>query len=98
MNYDLICKLPNDLLHEMLDYHPLFYKYERQYYKMFIANNRIFNAILLSPNEYKELEKYNSNLTDILVRNCTITKVIIVKLVPKFKHNYHPLGGLEYTK
>ena len=96
MNYDLICKLPTELLHEMLDYNPLFHKYKREYYKMFISNNQIYNSIILSPNEYKEVEKYNSNSTDVLVENGTITKAIIFQLVSNFNPIHDGMGGLGY--
>jgi hypothetical protein len=94
MNYDLICKLPNELIYKILDYHPLFYKYKRQYYKLFIYNNQIYNSIPLTLTEYKVLEK---DITDILIENGIITKAVIFKLVSNFNtHGSNGLSGLDY--
>ena len=97
MNSNLIFKLPNELLYNILDYHPLFYKYKRQYYNLFIHDNQIYKSIPLTLPEYKVLEKDNSDLTDILIENSTIIKAVIFKLVSNFNiRRVDGFGGLEY--
>jgi len=89
---NLITKLPDDLLYKTINYHPLFFRYRREYNKLFIFNSNIHNSICITNEEYNILIKHKYNYINTLIKNDSITKNIIFEL----RLHYNPLNDNHF--
>ena len=92
LNMNLITKLPDDLLYKTINYHPLFFRYRREYNKLFIFNSNIHNSICITNEEYNILIKHKYNYINTLIKNDSITKNIIFEL----RLHYNPLNDNHF--
>lgn len=71
-------KISNHLLNRILEYHPLFYKYKKEYYEILVYNTKILREIKLTPVEYEKIKIKNDYNQQIITGKGKLGYLLII--------------------
>jgi hypothetical protein len=87
---NIIFTLPEDLIYDILDYHPLFFSYKREFIKSLIINDMYHEETLVNKKTYKNLLlKYPHNYSKLFIHKFTISYDIIIHFETNIFNNDH---------
>ena len=90
-------KISNHLLNRILEYHPLFYKYKKEYYKILVYNTKILREIKLTPVEYEKIKIKNGCHQQIITSKGKLYYLLIIEMIINSKSRMSDgLNGLQY--
>lgn len=69
--------LPDEILRYILDFHPFFYSYKREYYKVHTDYYLIKNRVKINYKDFAHLQEENSDWIDIKLRDKIIKSEVI---------------------
>ena len=94
---NIIIKLPTELLHEVLSFHPYFFKFTRKYIKSVLVNDLFHKDSIIKKTQFDFLtNKYSFSHIDIyLYKQSIIYSVMICFESNIFDENDNTLDQLE---